>query len=316
MTHPLPNREEEEKEKEHGGSLGPSLPPVAVVVLAWNHWELTKHCLESLRRASYPNYEIILVDNGSTDGTVRLAHRDFPEVTVLASERNRGFAAGINLGLGYALDKDYKYVLVLNNDTTIEANLLQTLVTVAEADHSIGMITPKICDANDPSRLWSIGSRRRPLTLAAVDFGVNSIDPTLAEKPREVDYVIACAALIRVEALRQVGLFDERFFMYYEDFDLSIRFQQAGYRLYYVPWTTVLHWGSASTSDVPARRYYHLARSSVYFFAKHGQGRYWLLVPYRLGSAVKTVGKLLIRGRWEAARAYIKGLGEGLRDLR
>jgi len=245
-----------------------------------------------------------------------LACQNFPEITVLRSEYNRGFAAGINVGLQYVLDEGYEYVFVLNNDTTVEADLLGTLVAVAEADRSIGMVTPKICDARDPERLWSIGSRRRPLTLAAVDFGVESIDPALVEKPREVDYIIACAALIRVEALRRVGLFDEKFFMYYEDLDLSIRFQQAGYRLYYIPWATVLHWGSASTSDAPARRYYHLARSSVYFFAKHGQGRYWLLMPYRLGSAVKTVGRLLLRGRWRTALAYLKGLGDGLRYLR
>jgi hypothetical protein len=134
----------------------------------------------------------------------------------------------------------------------------------------------------------------------------------------ERDYLVACALLLSRCLLTQVGLFDERFFMYYEDSDLSLRACQAGFRLLLAPQAHVWHKVAVSSggSDSPNERYW-MARSSILFFGKHVRGWRWLIVlPYRAGSAIKTLLRLTLRHRPEAARAYGRGLRDGVADSR
>jgi N-acetylglucosaminyl-diphospho-decaprenol L-rhamnosyltransferase len=118
--------------------------------------------------------------------------------------------------------------------------------------------------------------------------------------------------LIRAAALRRAGLFDEGYFMYYEDLDLCIRFQKAGYRLRYLPHPTVLH--RVAGSSTSAQRQYHTARSGVRFYAVHGRRRYWLFIPYRLGSGLRSLMRFMMQGHPDVARAYLRGIRDGLRD--
>ncbi len=296
--------------------MNASLPHVAVVIPAWNHWPLTADCLTSLIRVHYPNLHIILVDNGSTDATAEWARRDFPAVEVIRQEQNRGFAAGINLGLRQALKSEAPYILALNNDTLVPPDLFDAPIGTMESESDIGMLTCRINYADDPKRVWTVGSRRRPLTLAALDFGPGRLDAQLATVPRDVDYILGCAVFLRASTLSATGLFDERYFMYYEDLDLCLRFQRAGYRLRYLPQPIILHRVGASTEETQPLRQFLLARSSIRFYAEYGRGRYWLFVPYRLGSALRTVGRLFLKRQPQSAWAYLQGLLAGLRDLR
>lgn len=293
-----------------------TLPPQVVIVIpAWNQWSLTADCLTSLTQVHYPNLRIILVDNGSTDHTTELTQRDFPMVEVVRAKENLGFAGGINLGLRQALKTTATYILALNNDTLVPSDLLGAPITTLEAEPAIGMLTCRINYASDPKQVWTIGSRRRPLTLAPLDFGPGRIDSKLVTVPHDVDYILGCAMFLRASALREVGLFDERYFMYYEDLDLCLRFQRAGYRLRYLPEPIILHRIGASTEEAQPLRQFLLARSSVSFYSVHGQGLYWLLIPYRLGSAIRTVSRLLLRRQPQSAWSYLRGLLAGLRDL-
>ena len=290
-----------------------SPPSIYAVVLTWNQCQDTLDCLASLSQMTYPNCHIVLVDNGSTDDTAAVVSAQYPEVTVLVNPRNLGFTGGTNVGMRYALSEGADYVFLINNDTYVEPNILDELIVYA-AMPGVGIVGPKIYCADDPQRIWTVGTGRHPWTLEMVDKGIGQLDTGQWEEVLEQDYIVGCAQLFPRSVLEEVGLLDEVFFLYYDDLDLSIRVQQAGYRTLMVPQARMWHKGAASASgdsDSPRIRYYR-ARSSVWFFRKHVRGLRWLaVIPYRMGSALKTVLRLGRRGRWDGIKAYFQGLRDG-----
>lgn len=300
----------------HGVSHG-RLPSVAAVVVNWNRRDDTLACLASLAETSYAQHapdawSVILVDNGSTDGTAAAARARFPTTDVIALPENRGFAAGCNVGLRRALAAGADYVLLANNDTVVAPDMVEQLVLVAERERDVGLLSPVIFYHDQPARVWSAGYRQRAVTLSAQspDRRPN------AGAPYPVDRVYGCGVLIRRSVLEDVGLFDERFFMYYEDADFCRRAQAGGYRLLVVPAARMWHKVSASTGEGSPLQKYYLARSGVLFFAKHTP---WYLIPvivaYRLGVALKQIALAGRRSRRDVAVAYVRGLGDGVRML-
>lgn len=293
-----------------------TLPLVYVLTLNWNRCEDTLACLDSVSRLDYPNTRLLLVDNGSTDGTPAVVVQRFPEVEIITNARNLGFAAGCNVGLRHALANGADYVFLLNNDTEVDPSTLTHLMALTESD--VGMVAPKIYYHSEPTRIWSIGGRRHPITIEKTADASGKIDAGQWDKILERDYFAACAVLLSRCLLTTIGLFDERFFMYYEDSDFSLRARAAGFRLLLCPQARVWHKVSVSSggSDSPNERYW-MARSSILFFHKHVQGLRWLVVlPYRTGSAIKTVLRLLWKNRIQSARAYVRGLRDGLVEIR
>lgn len=290
-------------------------PTVYVVILTFNKWELTRACIASLIRQDYSDYHIIVVDNGSMDRTVENVHQQFPEVTVIVNEANLGFAAGSNVGIQTALENKADFILMLNNDTVVPQNLLRVLVQHAQSLPDVGILTPRIFHYDNPESLWFAGSRRHWLLLEAVDFG--PVGARRYVKPDELhtlDYIFGTVMLVPAEVFKKVGLFDESFFLYYEDMDFSLRVQSAGYKLYYIPDVGVQHHISSSTSSMPAMRYYHKARGSVIFFRKHANGvRLPFIIPYRLGSMLGTLIRLGRKRKWRVIQAYLLGLWHGLK---
>lgn len=288
------------------------LPFVVVLVLNWNRCEDTLRCLESLRRLTYPRFRVVLVDNGSTDGTLATVAMYFPEVERIANPQNLGFAAGCNVGLRYALAQGAEFIFIANNDTIVAPDLLDEVVAAAEpAD--VGMVGPLIYYEADPKRIWSAGAKCNPLTLEMSGNLRGQIDKGNWPGVLEREYIVGCGLLLKRALLERVGLFDTRFFMYYEDLDLCLRARAAGFRILLAPRARMWHRVALSSGgpDTPAERYW-AARSSVQFFRKHVHGLRWLIVaPYRVGSAVKTMIRLLSRGRWRAAWAYLRGLWDG-----
>jgi GT2 family glycosyltransferase len=189
---------------------------------------------------------------------------------------------------------------------------------IAAATPAAGILAPKIYYACDSCRIWSVGGKCHPLTIEKTNDGRGELDRGQWNTVLERDYFTGCAMLLSRELLMQVGLFDEAFFMYYEDSDLCRRARIAGFRLLLVPEARVWHKISRSSggSNSPNERYW-MARSSVRFFRKHVQGVRWLIVvPYRTGSALKTVLRLLWYRRHKSAWAYLTGLYHGLMETR
>jgi GT2 family glycosyltransferase len=290
-------------------------PMIYVVTLTWNQREDTVDCLKSLNRITYPNYRLLLVDNASVDGTVKAVADYFPEVEIIVNPRNLGFPGGFNVGLRHAFDQGAEYVFMINNDTFVEPSILDKLMAYADQP-GVGMVAPKIYYADEPNRIWNVGGMRHPWTWEMTDVGNRQLDQGQWEGVIERDYLVGCALLIKRSMLEDIGLFDTGYHpIYYEDVDLCVRARQAGYRLLLVPSARMWHKVSASGggADSPRERYL-MARNSVRFFRKYIRGWKWMIVvPYRLGSAVKTTIRLLWGGRHDSASAYWRGLRDGLR---
>lgn len=252
-------------------STGPTAQ-VCVVVLAWNHKEDTVECLESLKLTDYQKLHLIVVDNGSTDGTHELLRRDFPEVEVVRSSTNLGIAGGYNLGLEKALKSGGEYVVIANNDIVVDPAMIRNLLNSLNYDGQAGMGMPKIYHYyGDRSRLWCTGARWRRFPPGVKMMGVNARDSRRFTRPANLEFAPSCCLIIRSEALRQVGLFDRGYHFYYDDWDFSTRLRRHGYTILYVPEAKLWHKVSVSTqkSDEPAEWWHTMGRSTVRFYLQH-----------------------------------------------
>ena len=214
-------------------------PKVTVVVLNWCNEDETAACLESLAESRYPALSILLVDNGSTDGSGdRLAAR-FPSIPYLQTGSNLGYAGGNNRGFDVALAGDADFIFVLNNDTTVDPNCVDLLVRAAQETNAAA-VAPQILYYDDPSRVWYAGGVMSRMRALGLHVGENQpIDPNQRRAP--ITFLCGCAFLIRADVLRSVGGFDESFFAYAEDVELSIRLLSSGFHLIYEPAARVLH---------------------------------------------------------------------------
>lgn len=293
----------------------PTCPPlIYVVTLTWNQREDTLECLESLSHMTYPRYRVLVVDNGSSDGTAEVIRTRFPHVELIVNPHNMGFQGGFNIGLRHALEHGADWVFVINNDTFVDPRILDEMMAHASPP-DVGMLSPKIYYAADKTRIWTVGGMKHPWTLEMTDKGDGELDRGQWDQVIERDYLIGCAMLIRRCVLEQVGMFDEGYHpIYYEDSDLCLRARRAGYRLLLVPSAHMWHKVSASGGgNASPRVRYLMARNSVRFFRKHVRGWRWLvIVPYRLGSAIKTTLRLLSQGRYQSVAAHWRGLRDGL----
>jgi GT2 family glycosyltransferase len=254
-----------------------TLPRVAVIVLNWNGGQDTLDCLASLRQMDYPCFDVLVVDNSSTDGSIEAIRESFPEVSLIETGANLGFTGGNNVGMRHALDRGVDYVLLLNNDTEVAVDLLTCLVDAVEAEPGVGVAGPLIYYYDQPAIVWSAGGavdRRRGQTrmvgLGEPDSG------QYGSTPREVDFVSGCALLTRRSVLEQIGLLDERFFAYYEEVEWCLRARRAGYRIINVPGAKVWHKISPKQRASSPMVHYYMTRNRLLFLSSAGLGwRAW-----------------------------------------
>lgn len=216
---------------------------VTVVIPNWNGERFLGLCLNSLRNQSFEDFETIVVDNGSEDGSLEFVAENFPEVKIVDLGENRGFAAAVNAGVE---DSETEYVVLLNNDTEQDPSWLEALVRAAEDHPESGLFASKLVDFHDSGVLDGAGDAMR-LSGLPYRLGHGERDRGQFDVPGHVFGACAAAALYRKSLFDEVGLFDEDFVSYCEDGDLSFRAQLAGYRCFYVPDAVVYHMGSAST---------------------------------------------------------------------
>ena len=218
-------------------------PRVTVVIPNWNGERFLDLCLSSLRRQSFEDFETILVDNGSTDASVEFTERNFPEIRVIPLNDNRGFSAAVNAGIQAS---DAEYVALLNNDTQVDPDWLTALVRAAESRPEAGLFASKLVDFHDRRLLDGAGDALRRSGLP-YRLGHRELDHGQFDEPTFVFSACAAAALYKRALFDDIGTFDEDFFAYCEDGDVSFRAQLSGYQCLYVPGAVVHHVGSAST---------------------------------------------------------------------
>jgi GT2 family glycosyltransferase len=289
-------------------------PSIFAVIITWNQRDETLDCLASLRRATYANLRLIVVDNGSNDETAGAIRTQYPDAEILRNATNRGFAAAVNQGTRHALTQGAEFVLWLNNDTVVEPGALAALLAEAGRTRA-GILIPLITYFDQPKVVWSAGAGINPLTLEIRANTLGAIDRGQWRDVIDRQHATACASLIPRATLEKVGLLDERFFYYYDDADYSLRVIRAGLRILLVPQARVLHKVARASGgvDTPYHRYW-MGRSSVIYFRKHVHGWRWAVVaPYRLASAARTTARLVLERKRASAAAYLRGLRDGLR---
>lgn len=231
---------------------------IYIIVLNWNGKTDTLECLKSLRAITYDNYQVLMVDNGSEDDSVTTVRQAFPEVEILETGKNLGFAGGNNKGIKYALEKGCDYAYLLNNDTTVEPNCLKTLVDTMEADLKIGLVSSKIFYHSEPDILWFAGGKNNWMKNSGGHLGLNQKDAPEFNHQKEVEFLTGCSLLISRALLEKIGVLAEDYFLYYEDVDYSMRAQNTGYKTVYVPTSIIYHKVSRSTKPgSPSYIYYH-----------------------------------------------------------
>jgi GT2 family glycosyltransferase len=222
---------------------------LTIIVLNWNLREETLACLESLRRAELREASIMVVDNGSRDGSADAVRARFPDVRVLALPENRGYAGGNNAGIRVALDDGAEGVLLLNNDTEVAPDFLVPLLDAFHSLPGVAAVSSAILRLDRPEMLDVAYSEVRFDRRHVVRIvGVNAMMGHGFDRRLEVDVAIGCSLLIGAEALRTVGLFDEDFFAYHEEVDWCLRARKWGYHILYEPFSRVYHRGSRSTT--------------------------------------------------------------------
>ncbi len=257
---------------------------LSIIIVNWNVKDLLRDCLASLLKAvtASLNYEIIVVDSASHDGSVNMVRAEFPQARLIASHENLGYAKGNNVG---AVAAQGRYLLLLNPDTVVKPGALLELVTYLEARPSVGAVGPQL--------LWPDGSlqssRRHFPSLGSLFWESTLLGQwfphhpyaeyyrmatTPPDVPQRVDWLVGAAILIRREAWQQVGFLDQTFFMYFEETDWCHRCTRAGWEIHYLPTAQITHYEGKSSQQVVAARAIRFQRSKIRYTAKYF-GQFW-----------------------------------------
>jgi GT2 family glycosyltransferase len=299
---------------------------IFIVVLNWNQPKLTVECVESLEKLKIDNkdkLEVIIVDNGSSDNSLeelrKLRSKKF-KIEVLAAIANLGFAGGNNFGMKYALSHGADYIMILNNDTLVHQNLLNNLLNEITKDDKTGIVSPKIYFAkgfefhkkykkNELGKvIWYAGGKIDWNNVYGINIGVDEVDKGQFEKIKEIDFATGACLLIKANTVKQVGMFDEKYFMYLEDADLSQRIKKRGWKIIYVPTAVLWHKVAQSSGIGSDLNDYFISRNRLLFASKYSKLRTKLAL-------IKESIRLFIFGRhWQAVGIrdfYLKKFSKG-----
>lgn len=292
-------------------------PVLSVIILSWNGKQHLPACLDALAGQSYRDFETVLVENGSSDGTAGYVREQYPWVRMVELPENIGFAGGNNRALAECRGS---YIVTLNNDTKAEPEFLAELLRTAQADPGIGMVAAKMLNFYQKGRLDSVGVGIASDGLGR-NIGCNQPDLGQYDGSREVFGACAGAALYRRDMLDQVGFFDDGFFAYYEDLDLAWRCRLAGWRCLTAPKAVVFHVHSATSGKMSSFTVFHVQRNKWFVLLKNWPASL-LLSRLPLICVLDLAALLLavLRGRGLAALqariAVLRGLPKVMRQRR
>jgi GT2 family glycosyltransferase len=286
-------------------------PRVVAVVLNWNLPADTCACVRSLLASDYPNLSVVVVDNGSSDDSVGILRREWPDLPLVRLPDNLGYAGGNNAGIRQALESGAEYVLLVNNDAFLARDAIDKLVDAT--NNHVGVAVPRI-DVRSTGDLWNAGARRgRIVPLPRL---VEERD-LAAGQPLSLDFAVGCVLLVRRDVFESVGLLDQRYFAYYEDLDFSSRVRAAGFAIVAIPGARAWHEVGASTRHDTPRRTYLQLRSRTLWCLRQPFGLagilWWLTLA---GHAVRYASLGIRTGERRHAIETLRGLRDGWMDRR
>ena len=292
-----------------------SEPLVVVVVLNWNGAGMTIDCVRSIQTSRWTQQRVVVVDNGSTDGSADLIAENCPGVELLVNERNLGFAGGNNVGIHRAMETGADYILILNNDTLIDPDTVGELVAEAERRPEAGAVSPLIFFADPSDQLWFAGADFNPARgYAGRMLGYGERDTGRFAEVAKTDRLTGAAMLVSRRAVERTGVFDDELFFLYEDVDWSLRMREAGFLLYVVPAARVWHRVAATQgSEHSPLSIYYGTRNQLVVSRRHAPlSRGASLRRAFVASAVNLARLRHASHRLLGLRAFLQGLADGL----
>jgi GT2 family glycosyltransferase len=259
----------------------PSQPLVFIIIVNWNGREITLDCLASLGHLAYSNMRIVVVDNGSSDGSAEAIANRFPEVAVLEMNENLRFAGGNNVGIRYGLERGAEMFLLLNNDTTVDPIFLSAMVSRLSSGAHVGMVAPKIYYHDEPNRIWFAGGTVSMWTGTMRHTGIREFDHGQYDTSREIEFASGCCMLVKREVIEEVGILDESYAIYTEDVDWCMRIRRKGHAIVYEPGARIWHKLSVSSGGhLSWFKMKHKFFSNLRFFIRYASWYHWLVFPW------------------------------------
>jgi GT2 family glycosyltransferase len=291
------------------------LPRVAAVVVNYNGKDITLQALASLRGMTYPAFDLVHLDNASTDGSYEAVAAAFPDLRQVRVEVNKGSSSGYAAGFQWAFANGYDYVLLLNNDIEVEPDMLTEMVKVAESAPAIGCVGPKCYFHGDRRRLWSAGGVLRFRESITTERGYGEIDHGQYEEDAEVDYINGCAILIRREAAEAAGGWDPVFFICVDDADFCTRVKRKGFRCVYAHRAVLYHMVAYTTGGYSPGRNFQFGKSSAIYVRRYARPWQWAsFLAFSAAAFAVAYLRELRRGNQQAAVAKVRGIRAGLRE--
>nr|WP_298994670.1 glycosyltransferase family 2 protein [uncultured Allomuricauda sp.] len=289
-------------------------PLVSIITINYNESDVTLDLLESARNLTYPNYEIIVVDNASPNDNPDVIKEKYPEIRLIKSSENLGFAGGNNLGVKEAKGE---YLLFINNDTIVPPNFIQPLVETLQTDEKIGMVSPKIKFHWNPTLIQYAGyTPMNKWTIRNNSIGYHQKDNGDFDEPKETQSIHGAAMMVPKRVVDEVGMMTEIYFLYYEEHDWAEMVKRAGYKIYYQPKTHILHKESVSTGKFSPLKTYYISRNRILFARRNFK-------PLSLGisllfqcfvSIPKNTLQFLVKREFAHLRAFWRAITWNLRN--
>jgi GT2 family glycosyltransferase len=255
-------------------------PKVGIIIVNYNGEKYTNDCIKSVFKSSYQNYLVIVIDNASTDNSVKLLEEFNNKIVIIKNNENLGFSGANNIGIKYALENECEYVLLLNNDTEIDKELIKNMVD-ASIKNNNAIISPKIYYYDEPNMIWSAGGGLNWKKGLSFHYGKDEIDKGQYDQQKEIDFATGCCILIHKSVFDKIGFLAEEYFLYFEDTDFCVRAKRAGIKIIYEPSARLWHKVSSTTGGEESLiTLYYGNRNRLYFNNKFNKKNKLLWLSY------------------------------------
>lgn len=289
-----------------------STPYVIVVILNTNHRQDTLECLASLSKTSYKHHGVILLDNGSSDGSVPAIREAFPDVEVIELGENKGYAGNNNVGIQAATARGADWVFVLNEDTILAPDCLEHLVAVGKKDPRVGIVGPMVYHHDEPHMIQSAGGKIGP-HWESLHLAQNEADVGQFCEPHPVDWISGCGILVRRTFIENVGAIDERYFYYWEETEWCLRAARAGWRVVHVPLAKLWHKGVQRDYRPNPQVTYYATRNRLLTLSKHEAAPVIRIMAWL--QIIRTLSSWTIRPKWRSMRGHRNAMLRGAVDF-
>ncbi|WP_318568812.1 glycosyltransferase family 2 protein [Salinigranum marinum] len=300
-------------------------PSVNAIIINWENYEDTSNCIKSLKESSYRNFDITVVDNGSTDESLKKLRVRFPDVNFIGVDSNKGFGAAVNRAVEPVKNYSYDYTWVLNNDVIFpDQNLLTNLVQDAEENTKIGIITPKVLHYPEINKVWFIKGQINwnigyPYHQSESQhlFDIFRSNENYSEDILQNDYIPFCSALIRTDVFREVGGIPEDYFLYFEDVEYCCRVSEAGFEVKTSQKSIIYHRESSSSAGarktIPS---YYMARNRWHFYRDNDDKIGLLFYMFSLIWILLNILDRAHKKEWMSIIALLLGSYDGILGVR